>query len=117
MHLFYYSINWAYILYTGWIQSRFTVVHMENTTIINNTTRMNCILCIHNYKPILAPPCILICKYNSIHNFKNVRKCGLKYKNIYFKKFWLQNGKFEFLSRGDWVNIIIHLYYGISCRN
>ena len=47
-----------YKLYTGLGKSRFTVVYMENNTIINNinnNTKLNCISCTHNCKRTFAP--------------------------------------------------------------
>ena len=41
------------------VQNRLTVVHMKNNTIINNNTRINCVLCSHNCKPTFASFSIL----------------------------------------------------------
>lgn len=46
------------IIYTGWGKSQCTVVFMENKTIVNNITRINCVLHTHNGKPIFVPGCI-----------------------------------------------------------
>ena len=45
--------------YTALDKSKFTVICLENNTIINkNNTRMNYVLHTHNSKPTLTTPCI-----------------------------------------------------------
>ena len=44
------------IIYTEWGISRFTIVHIENNTIINNNTWINCVLPTLNYEPTFVWP-------------------------------------------------------------
>ena len=51
------KLKFLFNSHAGWGKSRFTVVHMENNTIINNNTRINSVLRTHNYKPTFSLPC------------------------------------------------------------
>ena len=42
---------------TGWWESRYTVVCVENNIIINNNTKISCVLCTHNHEPTFSLPC------------------------------------------------------------
>ena len=59
-----------------WGKSSFTFFHMENNTIImNNNTRINCVSCTHNCKPTFAPLCMYICVYIHTHIATYVYMC------------------------------------------
>ena len=59
IYLILYSITLSYIVNTGCGKGRFTVVYIENNTILNNNTRISSILCTHN------------CKLTFAHTYKN----------------------------------------------
>lgn len=56
--------------------SRFTVVHIECNTIINNNARMSCVLHTHNSNPTFAPPCTYICT-SQLLGFSLIRRLAL----------------------------------------
>ena len=63
--LVYQTLKWGFknisysTFYTGWGKSRFTVVCMENSTIINKQWCKNKLVWTQNCKPTFAQPCIL----------------------------------------------------------
>ena len=71
-HLYIFVVHTYIYTYTGWGKSRFTVVHIENNTIINNNnTRINSVSYTHNYKLLLPDPVYIsyIISFNVHINF------------------------------------------------
>ena len=55
--------------YTEWVKSRLTIVDMGNSEIINNTIRINSVLCTHYCKPTFVQPWVFISQMETIWSF------------------------------------------------
>ena len=44
--------------HTGWSKVSLQLFYGKNNSLINNSTRINCDLCVHKCKPTFAAPCI-----------------------------------------------------------